>query len=136
MSEQELNAFTFLQNAVKTYATHKPEITYSGGCDDSDCCTDDGYMACVECDNDYPCQDIKILNEIFGESPAITLADMSAEQCTLCKADLSYAPYNELVAAIARVRELHKPYWNEQEFCDCCDLLYPCPTIKALDGEK
>lgn len=44
--------------------------------------------------------------------------------------------YKEMREAIQRVRKLHKPYWNEQEFCDWCDLPYPCPTIQALDGEQ
>ena len=84
---------------------------------------------------------------------AITLEDMSSEQCTLCKADLSYAPYNKLVEAIVRVRELHKLRIevNENGFSnDTCNGCYdedsstgtqfhhdyPCPTIKALDGEQ
>ena len=38
---------------------------------------------------------------------------------------------------IDRVRELHKPFnWEGLIFCDACDKLYPCPTIKALDGEQ
>jgi len=37
---------------------------------------------------------------------------------------------------IERVRELHKTYWNEIVFCQTCDVPYPCPTIKALDGEQ
>lgn len=48
------------------------------------------------------------------------------------------------LAAIARVRELHKPVDN---YCDECSMYlvedkysvyigYPCPTIKALDGEQ
>lgn len=48
--------------------------------------------------------------------------------------------------AIERVRELHKPYeltYAEETVCDVCydqfgsfgaNLAYPCPTIKALDG--
>ena len=38
--------------------------------------------------------------------------------------------------AIQRVRELHKPYWNEIVFCQTCDYPYPCKTIQALDGEQ
>lgn len=38
--------------------------------------------------------------------------------------------------AIQRVRELHKPYWNEIVFCQTCDYPYPCDTIRALDGEQ
>ncbi len=37
---------------------------------------------------------------------------------------------------IQQVRELHKTYWNEIVFCQTCDVPYPCPTIKTLDGEK
>jgi hypothetical protein len=40
--------------------------------------------------------------------------------------------------AIARVRELHSEVqWAEKApFCDYDNNLYPCPTIKALDGEQ
>lgn len=55
-----------------------------------------------------------------------------------------YAPYEEqeiqeLKAAIQRVRELHK---RTYEYCaNCLDpqgfgVPYPCPTIRALDGEQ
>ena len=42
--------------------------------------------------------------------------------------------------AIQRVRELHKPWKYESgELSDICshchDELYPCPTIKVLDGD-
>lgn len=55
----------------------------------------------------------------------------------------------ELLKAIRRVRELHKPVtsiFNDTEVCITCshickhemdsDVLYPCPTIEALDGEQ
>lgn len=35
--------------------------------------------------------------------------------------------------AIKRVRELH--FQDEPNWCFHCDDLYPCPTIKALDGK-
>ena len=47
--------------------------------------------------------------------------------------------------AAQRVRDLHNPIykggWMEAEggafYCSSCvDVLYPCPTIKALDGEQ
>ena len=42
--------------------------------------------------------------------------------------------------AIKRVRELHKAYDHEgftiSKRCLECDNDYPCPTIKALDGDK
>lgn len=46
-----------------------------------------------------------------------------------------------LLNAIARVRELHSPtygYNNEYALKQCaiCEVKYPCPTIKALDGEQ
>ena len=59
--------------------------------------------------------------------------------------------YKEMREAIARVRELHKPveFISERKVtytvCEyCTDLvnnpmaicLYPCSTIKALDGEQ
>jgi hypothetical protein len=46
--------------------------------------------------------------------------------------------------AIERVRELHKPFGENNEWCDHCEIGqnsgyewadYPCPTIKALDGD-
>ena len=50
------------------------------------------------------------------------------------------------IAAVARVRELHRPYqstiWSHDSqqaitvtTCRCGSEQYPCPTIKALDGE-
>ena len=53
----------------------------------------------------------------------------------------------ELRAAIARVRELHSSIPCFKSDCECeglcrsCSSLhwevdYPCPTIKALDGEQ
>lgn len=41
----------------------------------------------------------------------------------------------EMQSTIERVRELHKhnPDWDS---CDGCLDVYPCPTIKALDGEQ
>jgi len=42
----------------------------------------------------------------------------------------------EAINAVKRVRELHKLYSPEGVlFCDYCFESYPCPTIKALDGE-
>ena len=44
---------------------------------------------------------------------------------------------------IERVRELHKPFGDNNEWCDHCEIGqnsgyewadYPCDTIKALDG--
>jgi hypothetical protein len=49
---------------------------------------------------------------------------------------------NFLKASIQRVRELHVPkeYENTCKTCDKTDMgvtvPYPCPTIKALDGEQ
>ena len=45
-------------------------------------------------------------------------------------------------AAIARVRELHTPYRimlghvPTDTNCEGCRRVYPCPTIRALDGER
>lgn len=45
----------------------------------------------------------------------------------------------ENIEAIQRVRELHKQVGNVCHTCSTFDTayltLYPCPTIKALDGE-
>jgi len=40
-----------------------------------------------------------------------------------------------LAAAIERVRELHYEYPDTGD-CAGCNHIYPCPTIKALDGEQ
>jgi len=37
--------------------------------------------------------------------------------------------------SIQRVRELHYEYLDAGD-CAGCDHIYPCPTIKALDGEQ
>jgi len=44
----------------------------------------------------------------------------------------------ELESSIQRVRELHAREEDAEsyEICDYCCMLYPCPTIKALDGEQ
>lgn len=48
----------------------------------------------------------------------------------------------EAYEAVRRVRELHKPNdLGDKIVCDECEGLlylteYPCPTIKALDGEE
>ena len=72
----------------------------------------------------------------------MTLGDHSKAICTICGADLSKPNHKELLAAIERVRELHKPVENEiGTYCyECIDnpdsWRYPCPTIQALDGEQ
>jgi len=42
----------------------------------------------------------------------------------------------EALAAIQRVRELHIQETEISEFCEECLAIYPCPTIKALDGDQ
>jgi hypothetical protein len=51
----------------------------------------------------------------------------------------------ELSKSIERVRELHKPFGEENQWCDHCEVGqnsgyewadYPCDTIKALDGDS
>jgi DNA repair ATPase RecN len=42
----------------------------------------------------------------------------------------------QLTAQIQRVRELHIQETEISEFCKECSYTYPCPTIKALDGEQ
>ena len=52
---------------------------------------------------------------------------------------------HEFYAAIERVRELHKPFGENNQWCDHCEIGqnsgyewadYPCDTIKALDGRN
>lgn len=46
--------------------------------------------------------------------------------------------------AIERVRKIHTPFWLDEPHCSECHsyevdenyALYPCPTIRALDGEQ
>ena len=62
---------------------------------------------------------------------------------------MSFDKELELMQAIERVRELHKPIAcgncgsvTCEAFCDECSVeygnavKYPCSTIKALDGDK
>lgn len=60
-------------------------------------------------------------------------------------AGLGTVPVRELVAAIDRVRELHRPViddsWRPPGHCrECWDeanrdyMPWPCPTIRALEG--
>jgi hypothetical protein len=50
---------------------------------------------------------------------------------------------SEAEEAIERVRKIHTPFWLDEPHCSECHsyevdenyALYPCPTIKALDGE-
>lgn len=51
----------------------------------------------------------------------------------------------DMAKAIERVRELHKPFGPNNEWCDHCEIGqnsgyewadYPCPTIQVLDGNN
>lgn len=43
----------------------------------------------------------------------------------------------QLLAAVERVRKLHAEEFGCCSHCTCEDsVLYPCPTIRALDGEE
>ena len=75
----------------------------------------------------------------------MTLGDHSRAICTICGSDLSKPSFDELIKAIERVRELHKPFGENNEWCDHCEIGqnsgyewadYPCDTIKALDGRN
>jgi uncharacterized protein with PIN domain len=73
----------------------------------------------------------------------MTLGDHSKAICTICGADLSKPSHNELLEAIERVRKIHTPFWLDEPHCSECHSYevdenyasYPCPTIRALDGE-
>ena len=45
------------------------------------------------------------------------------------------AELNEALEAIQRVRDLHVQETPITTFCKECSFMYPCDTIKALDGE-
>jgi hypothetical protein len=50
---------------------------------------------------------------------------------------------HEYKQAIERVRKIHTPFWLDEPHCSECHsyevdenyAIYPCPTIRALDGE-
>jgi hypothetical protein len=50
----------------------------------------------------------------------------------------------EYKQAIERVRKIHTPFWLDEPHCSECHsyevdenyALYPCPTIRALDGDQ
>jgi hypothetical protein len=75
--------------------------------------------------------EIAVLNaELRGFSELIDTWKEEAERCA---------------RAIERVRELHKPFGPNNEWCDHCEIGqnsgyewadYPCATIRALDGEQ
>jgi hypothetical protein len=48
--------------------------------------------------------------------------------------ELEHAEVVKLRAAIERVRALHRS-WIKGAVCDGCAYYYPCPTLRALDGE-
>lgn len=56
----------------------------------------------------------------------------------------AYAAVTMMGESIKRVRELHKAIEVGTQYgdnfgdlgCPVCNELYPCPTIKALDGEQ
>jgi len=65
--------------------------------------------------------------------------------------DRWFAPYAEALAAVQRARELHQgvdvsapcpdrkadcTFFHYALACRQCGRLYPCPTIKALEGEQ
>lgn len=54
--------------------------------------------------------------------------------CSICY-EFEMAPLLEAREAIQRVRELHIQETEISEFCKECSYTYPCPTIKALDGD-
>lgn len=73
------------------------------------------------------------------ECKPITMADWANEVCSICGTSLALPSYNNLAEAIQRVRELHKPDEDWPDLCaapDCNFGLYPCGTIRALDGEQ
>ena len=55
--------------------------------------------------------------------------------CSICY-DFEMKPLLEAREAIQRVRELHIQESEITTFCKECSFMYPCDTIKALDGEQ
>lgn len=46
------------------------------------------------------------------------------------------AAIEALETAVERIRDLHTPVAIDGEAWCQCEVPYPCPTIKALDGEQ
>ena len=75
--------------------------------------------------------------KVFTDGDWVTLSDQEIEYG-------AYAKLTMMDEKIKRVRELHKPFGENNEWCDHCEIGqnsgyewadYPCPTIKALDGD-
>jgi hypothetical protein len=72
----------------------------------------------------------------------MTLGDHSRAICTICGADLNKGTFNQLMEAIERVRDLHRPVLNDDDLvCMVCladggeeAMIYPCDTIIVLNG--
>lgn len=59
-------------------------------------------------------------------------ADYLVSECMVRGGKIS-----QLNAAIQRVRHLHRrAVGGGLSVCDECRFMYPCPTIKALEGEQ
>jgi hypothetical protein len=88
---------------------------------------------------------------IFSEAGAGHYWDVIAEEQGETF-DAWFKPYADALAAIQRVRELHAPtgevvrcpdnkpgccviHYSNRRVCSNCYGVYPCTTIRALDGE-
>lgn len=62
------------------------------------------------------------------------ISDYVDSDCDCPKCERQYAPFRGLYAVI----KLHRPEAQEHgqyEKCWNCNLLYPCPTIQAIEGK-
>ena len=80
------------------------------------------------------------LSQINGKPLHNQYVDFDDKECVFCHA-FNVAYQRGKTETEKRVRELHKPWhYKSGEISDICshchDELYPCPTIKALDGEQ
>ena len=99
-----------------------------------------GNPACPNCVGTWRCNGPHILQKNIEENVMCNKNDEMRNISTVRKL------FN-LEFAVAKIRELHKPFtvdpWDDEDgdtpmvICNHCDFqVYPCPTIKALDGEQ
>ena len=105
---------------------------------------DDYLLASVmiHCNDIYQCHAVIAAVEDWQKRQ-----DIGGDWGTVAWSVRMYQHYVTSEAAIARVREVHRPsqstIWSHDlqqaitvTTCHCGSEQYPCPTIKAIDGER
>lgn len=75
------------------------------------------------------------LSQINGKPLHNQYVDFDDKECLFCHA-FNVAYQRGKTETEKRVREVHFPLPLQSQDCAGCDAYYPCPTIKALDGEQ